>query len=34
MVRDHVELYERVLANPASTHELHLGDRLPVEVVA
>ncbi|GAB7006809.1 glycosyltransferase family 4 protein [Nocardioides sp. AN3] len=34
MVRDHVDLYERVLANPASTHGLRLGDRLPVEVVA
>ena len=34
MVRDHVELYERVLANPASTRELHLGDPLPEPVVA
>lgn len=34
MVHDHVELYERVLANPASTHELHLGARPPAEVVA
>jgi glycosyltransferase involved in cell wall biosynthesis len=25
MVRDHVDLYERMLANPASTHELHFG---------
>jgi len=34
MVRDHVELYERVLANPASIHELDLEARLPAEVVA
>lgn len=34
MVRDHVELYERVLTNPASIHELHLEADLPTEVVA
>jgi hypothetical protein len=34
MVRDHVELYERVLRNPASIHALHLQPSLPAEVVA
>lgn len=34
MVRDHLDLYERVLANPASTQETRLGGRLPIEVVA
>ncbi|MCA1983793.1 glycosyltransferase family 4 protein [Nocardioides nematodiphilus] len=34
MAHDHVELYERVLSNPASAHELHLGVRPQAEVVA
>lgn len=34
MVRDHVELYERVLANSALSQGRHLSPRLPVEVVA
>jgi glycosyltransferase involved in cell wall biosynthesis len=34
MVRDHVELYERVLTNPALMHGLRLGARVPTEVTA